>query len=115
MFANRITKNKKQLAKWIKKQDIQCYRLYDADIPEYAVAVDVYGDELHVQEYAAPKKVDQVKAFARIQDVMNALPSALGIPAEKIILKQRKKQQRPLSQGAVSAQTCRSFRFQQKG
>lgn len=93
MFANRIAKNKKQLAKWVKKQDIQCYRLYDADIPEYAVAVDVYGDELHVQEYAAPKKVDQVKAFARIQDVMNALPSALSIPAEKIILKQRKRQQ----------------------
>lgn len=93
MFANRISKNRKQLAKWVKREAISSYRLYDADIPEYAVAVDVYGDELHVQEYAPPKKVDQVKAFSRIQDIMQALPVALSIAPEKIVLKQRKRQQ----------------------
>ena len=93
MFANRLLKNRKQMAKWVKRENIQCYRLYDADIPEYSVAVDLYGDQVHVQEYAAPKKIDPVKTFARLQDVMRALPVALDIPAEKIILKQRKKQQ----------------------
>ena len=93
MFANRLLKNKKQLAKWVKREEIECYRVYDADIPEYSVAVDLYGDEVHVQEYQAPKKIDPVKTFARLQDVMNALPVALQIPAEKVILKQRKKQQ----------------------
>ncbi|WP_420598464.1 bifunctional 23S rRNA (guanine(2069)-N(7))-methyltransferase RlmK/23S rRNA (guanine(2445)-N(2))-methyltransferase RlmL [Neptuniibacter sp.] len=93
MFSNRLLKNKKQLSKWVKRENIQCYRLYDADIPEYSVAVDVYGDEVHVQEYVAPKKVDPVKSFARLQDVMNALPVALKIPASKVILKQRLKQQ----------------------
>jgi 23S rRNA (guanine2445-N2)-methyltransferase / 23S rRNA (guanine2069-N7)-methyltransferase len=93
MFSNRLLKNKKQLSKWVKREKIQCYRLYDADIPEYSVAVDVYGDEVHVQEYVAPKKVDPVKSFARLQDVMNALPVALKIPASKVILKQRLKQQ----------------------
>ena len=93
MFSNRLLKNKKQLSKWVKRENIQCYRLYDADIPEYSVAVDVYGDEVHVQEYVAPKKVDPVKSFARLQDVMNALPVALKIPAGKVILKQRLKQQ----------------------
>lgn len=93
MFSNRLLKNKKQLSKWVKRENIQCYRLYDADIPEYSVAVDVYGDEIHVQEYVAPKKIDPVKSFARLQDVMNALPVALKIPASKVILKQRLKQQ----------------------
>ena len=93
MFSNRLLKNKKQLSKWVKRENIQCYRLYDADIPEYSVAVDVYGDEVHVQEYVAPKKVDPVKSFARLQDVMNALPVALKIQASKVILKQRLKQQ----------------------
>ncbi|WP_299181827.1 bifunctional 23S rRNA (guanine(2069)-N(7))-methyltransferase RlmK/23S rRNA (guanine(2445)-N(2))-methyltransferase RlmL [uncultured Neptuniibacter sp.] len=93
MFANRLLKNRKQMAKWIKREEVECYRLYDADIPEYSVAVDLYGDEVHVQEYAAPKKIDPVKTFARLQDVMNALPVTLGVPAEKVILKQRKKQQ----------------------
>ncbi|PIE24239.1 MAG: bifunctional 23S rRNA (guanine(2069)-N(7))-methyltransferase RlmK/23S rRNA (guanine(2445)-N(2))-methyltransferase RlmL [Neptuniibacter caesariensis] len=92
MFANRLLKNKKQLAKWVKREAIDSYRLYDADIPEYSVAVDLYGDEVHVQEYAAPKKIDPVKAFARLQEVMSALPVALDMPADKVILKQRKKQ-----------------------
>lgn len=93
MFANRLLKNKKQLGKWQRKAEIACYRVYDADIPEYAVAVDIYGDEVHVQEYAAPKKIDPVKTFARLQDVMKAIPVALELPANKVILKQRKKQQ----------------------
>ncbi len=93
MFANRLLKNKKQLSKWIKRENVECYRLYDADIPEYSVAVDMYGDEVHVQEYAAPKKIDPVKTFSRLQEVMSALPVALGVSAQKVILKQRKKQQ----------------------
>lgn len=93
MFSNRLLKNKKLLSKWVKRESIDCYRLYDADIPEYSVAVDVYGDEVHVQEYVAPKKVDPVKSFARLQDVMTALPIALQMPEDKIILKQRQKQQ----------------------
>jgi len=93
MFANRLLKNRKQLAKWVKKEQIECYRLYDADMPEYSVAIDIYGDEVHVQEYAAPKKIDPVKTFSRLQEVMAAIPVTLDIPANKVILKQRKKQQ----------------------
>ncbi|MDP6968407.1 MAG: bifunctional 23S rRNA (guanine(2069)-N(7))-methyltransferase RlmK/23S rRNA (guanine(2445)-N(2))-methyltransferase RlmL [Gammaproteobacteria bacterium] len=92
MFANRISKNAKQLKSWLRQQDISCYRLYDADMPEYAVAVDVYGDWLHVQEYAPPAKVDTDSAARRLQEVLLALPQATGIPEQRIILKQRKQQ-----------------------
>ena len=92
MFANRIKKNAKQLKGWLKQQKISCYRLYDADMPEYAVAVDVYDDWLHVQEYAPPAKVDPERAAKRLQEVMLALPQATGIPAERTVLKQRKQQ-----------------------
>ncbi|MDF2182739.1 bifunctional 23S rRNA (guanine(2069)-N(7))-methyltransferase RlmK/23S rRNA (guanine(2445)-N(2))-methyltransferase RlmL [Neptuniibacter sp. CAU 1671] len=93
MFANRLQKNRKQLARWVKKENIEAYRLYDADMPEYNVAVDIYGDQVHVQEYAPPKKIDPVKAFSRLQDVMHALPVALQVSPEQIVLKQRKRQQ----------------------
>jgi len=92
MFANRLKKNLKSLAKWRKKQQINAYRLYDADIPEYAVAIDVYGDWVHVQEYAAPKSIDQVKVFERLKDVMAAIPQVLGISPKRVVLKQRKRQ-----------------------
>ncbi|WP_290699026.1 bifunctional 23S rRNA (guanine(2069)-N(7))-methyltransferase RlmK/23S rRNA (guanine(2445)-N(2))-methyltransferase RlmL [Amphritea sp.] len=93
MLANRLKKNLKQFGKWAKRQDISCYRLYDADLPEYSAAIDLYNDWVHVQEYQAPKSVDVVKAFARLQEIIAVLPSVLGIPAEKIVLKQRKRQQ----------------------
>ncbi|TMN71558.1 23S rRNA (guanine(2445)-N(2))/(guanine(2069)-N(7))-methyltransferase, partial [Pseudoalteromonas maricaloris] len=43
-FANRVKKNKQSLKSWLKKEQVQAYRVYDADIPEYNVAVDIYGD-----------------------------------------------------------------------
>ncbi|WP_299201461.1 bifunctional 23S rRNA (guanine(2069)-N(7))-methyltransferase RlmK/23S rRNA (guanine(2445)-N(2))-methyltransferase RlmL [uncultured Amphritea sp.] len=93
MLVNRLNKNLKQLSKWAKRQDITCYRLYDADLPEYSAAIDIYNDWVHVQEYQAPKSVDMVKAFARLQEIVAVLPSVLGVPAENIILKQRRRQQ----------------------
>jgi 23S rRNA (guanine2445-N2)-methyltransferase / 23S rRNA (guanine2069-N7)-methyltransferase len=49
MFANRLKKNLKHLGKWARKNKIECYRLYDADLPDYAVAIDVYADHVHVK------------------------------------------------------------------
>lgn len=92
MFANRLKKNLKTLGKWARQQDITCYRLYDADMPEFAVAIDLYGDWAHVQEYAAPASISEEKAQARLQDVLVALPQVLGIPASQVVLKQRQRQ-----------------------
>jgi 23S rRNA (guanine2445-N2)-methyltransferase / 23S rRNA (guanine2069-N7)-methyltransferase len=92
MVGNRLLKNKKALAPWVKQNAIHNYRLYDADMPEYAVAVDVYGDWAHVQEYAAPNTIDPDKAAQRLQAVIEALPEVLEIPADHIVVKQRRRQ-----------------------
>lgn len=92
MFANRLQKNAKKMRKWIDKNKIQCYRVYDADMPEYAVAIDVYNDWAHVQEYQAPKSVDPEKAKQRLFDVMSAIPTALNISESQVVLKQRQRQ-----------------------
>ena len=60
-FANRLQKNIKKIEKWAKQQGLDAYRLYDADLPEYNVAVDRYGDHIVVQEYAAPKILMKTK------------------------------------------------------
>jgi 23S rRNA (guanine2069-N7)-methyltransferase / 23S rRNA (guanine2445-N2)-methyltransferase len=92
MFANRILKNRKRLASWVKREQVQCYRLYDADIPEYAVAVDIYGEYVHVAEYQAPKSISPELAEQRLDDVRAALPQALGVAAQNIVYKQRSRQ-----------------------
>ncbi|NQY26232.1 MAG: bifunctional 23S rRNA (guanine(2069)-N(7))-methyltransferase RlmK/23S rRNA (guanine(2445)-N(2))-methyltransferase RlmL [Piscirickettsiaceae bacterium] len=92
MFANRLKKNLKHFGKWARKNKIECYRLYDADLPDYAVAIDVYGDHIHVQEYAPPKSIDPEKAVQRLNDVMQIVPQVLAVPASQVALKLRKRQ-----------------------
>ncbi len=92
MFANRLRKNHKHLAKWAAREGITCYRVYDADLPEYAVAVDLYEKYVHVQEYAPPKTVDQKMADARLKDVMALVPEVLGVLRSDVVLKVRARQ-----------------------
>ena len=91
-FANRLRKNLKKLDKWAKQQGIECYRLYDADLPEYNVAVDRYGSKVVVQEYAPPKTIDAQKARQRLFDVINATLAVLELPSNQLILKTRERQ-----------------------
>lgn len=93
MFANRLKKNYKHLKKWARKNDISCYRVYDADIPQYAVAIDKYESWIHVQEYQAPKTVDKQKAFLRINDVIDVVAEILETKQQNVVLKVRKKQE----------------------
>ena len=92
MFGNRLKKNLRTIGKWARKSKIQCYRLYDADMPEYAVAVDVYGDWVHVQEYAAPASINEEKAKERLLEALGVIPEILEIPREQVVFKQRKRQ-----------------------
>ncbi|MGP4957771.1 bifunctional 23S rRNA (guanine(2069)-N(7))-methyltransferase RlmK/23S rRNA (guanine(2445)-N(2))-methyltransferase RlmL [Pseudomonas helleri] len=92
MFANRLQKNLKALGKWVKREGIDCYRVYDADMPEYSMAIDLYHDWVHVQEYAAPKSVDPEKASARMFDALAAIPQALKIDKSRVIVKRRERQ-----------------------
>jgi len=96
MFANRLRKNLKKFSRWAKREKIDCYRVYDADLPEFAVAVDLYySDKLyvHVQEYTAPKTVDEEKALRRLQAAFTMLPEVFNVAAEQISFRQRRRQQ----------------------
>lgn len=92
MFANRLQKNFKHLAKWARKQDLDCYRVYDADLPDFAVAIDIYGDKVHVQEYAPPAQIDPLKASQRLDEVMQIVPEILGVAPKDVALKLRQRQ-----------------------
>ncbi|GAA6152698.1 bifunctional 23S rRNA (guanine(2069)-N(7))-methyltransferase RlmK/23S rRNA (guanine(2445)-N(2))-methyltransferase RlmL [Pseudoteredinibacter isoporae] len=92
MVLNRLRKNLKSLRKWAKASEIDCYRVYDADIPEYAAAIDVYGEYWHVQEYQAPRSIDEDKAKERFQEMVDAIVSGFQLNDEQISVKQRRRQ-----------------------
>lgn len=92
-FVNRLKKNQRALKGWLKQNRISAYRLYDSDLPEFAVAIDIFieGDTRHcvVQEYQAPQTVNAAMAQARLAALMQALPEATGALAANIHLKIR--------------------------
>jgi 23S rRNA (guanine2445-N2)-methyltransferase / 23S rRNA (guanine2069-N7)-methyltransferase len=96
MVANRLRKNQQKRKRWLAKEAVHAYRLYDADLPEYAAAVDVYVEAapplrtfLHVQEYEAPKDIPVDVARRRFGELLRALQAELGVPRERIAIKTR--------------------------
>jgi len=95
MFANRLRKNLLRLEPWAKAERIDCFRAYDADMPEYSFAIDLYGSgvrHVYVQEYAAPKTVNQEGAAERRREVLAVLPDVLGVPISHVHSRVRKPQ-----------------------
>jgi 23S rRNA (guanine2445-N2)-methyltransferase / 23S rRNA (guanine2069-N7)-methyltransferase len=99
MFANRLRKNLKTYSAWARKNDIRCYRVYDADMPEYSFAIDLYGaanddtlNWVYMQEYAAPDTVNRDAARARRMQALSVLPEVLQLPRERIHVRMRKQQ-----------------------
>ncbi len=98
-FVNRLKKNLSASRGWRRQQGIRAHRVYDADLPEFAVAIDLFdcgeaGDERHlvVQEYAAPRSVNAALAADRLEALLAVLPKALETAPARIHLKTRERQ-----------------------
>lgn len=98
MVVNRLRKNRRRLNGWLQREQIQCFRLYDADMPEYAVAIDLYNGVPHVAEYAPPKQVDEAAATRRFEEVLSAVRAELQLPSSATIATKRRQRQRGQSQ-----------------
>ncbi len=95
MFENRLAKNVKHLKKWAKRENIDCYRVYDADLPEYALAIDLYYSQklfINVQEYEAPKTIDPKIAAQRLNEALSIIIEYFDIPTDQLFIKTRKQQ-----------------------
>ncbi len=92
MFANRLKKNFRKLNSWINQSEVNCYRLYDADMPEYAVAVDVYDQAIHVQEYAPPSDIESHQAEKHLGEVREAISQHLRGNTSRAFFKERRRQ-----------------------
>ncbi|GAA3930511.1 bifunctional 23S rRNA (guanine(2069)-N(7))-methyltransferase RlmK/23S rRNA (guanine(2445)-N(2))-methyltransferase RlmL [Luteimonas lutimaris] len=96
MLANRLRKNLRNLKSWRAREGVDCFRAYDADLPEYAAAIDVYTEAddpdalwLHVQEYAAPANIPEADVRRRFGEVLAAAREVFGVPRERVAIKTR--------------------------
>lgn len=91
-FINRLQKNIANLKKYAQKNHISNMRIYDADLPNYNVAIDVYGDKIHVQEYAPPKQIPADVAKTRFNLALSAVRDVFNVQRERIFIKTRMRQ-----------------------
>ncbi len=93
MVANRVRKNLRRLAPWLRRAGVTCFRAYDADLPEYSAAIDVYaardGDWLHVQEYQAPANIPEETTQRRFDELLAAAAEVVGVSPSRIAVKTR--------------------------
>ena len=113
MFANRLAKNLKKQQTWAQRNGISCYRLYDADMPEYAFAIDVYRSIadaavgspqpvpasdgtmwLYVQEYAAPAEIELEAVRKRRGEALSTLSDVTGVDPDHVRVRTRRKNKR---------------------
>ena len=91
-FINRLQKNLAKLKKLAKKDTVSNLRVYNADLPDFKVAVDLYGDYVHVQEYAPPKTIPPETAKKRFNLALMGIREVFGINREQIFIKTRARQ-----------------------
>lgn len=89
---NRLGKNLKHQLKWAKRHDLQAWRIYDRDIPQFPFAIDVYGEHIHLQEYDTGWLMQPEDYQAWLNEVCEAVQFVTGLPKENIHLKQRARQ-----------------------
>jgi 23S rRNA (guanine2445-N2)-methyltransferase / 23S rRNA (guanine2069-N7)-methyltransferase len=97
MFANRLRKNIKAMQDWARRANVDCYRIYDADMPEYAFAIDQYSDGeggrwVVVQEYAPPKTIEPKAARQRRNEALAVIPHELAIAEDRLFIRERRQQ-----------------------
>ena len=91
-FANRLRKNVRHLRKWAKREDVHCWRAYDRDLHEYALAIDLYESLVHVQEYERPPKIDDATAQRRLDEALAVVPEVLDVAPADVFVKVRRRQ-----------------------
>lgn len=93
MAYNRLIKNIKEIKPLMEKEGVECYRIYDADMPEYSASIDNYMNKwIVVSEYMAPKEIPEEDTKRRLDELILATERATGIPVENIYVKQRSRQ-----------------------
>jgi 23S rRNA G2069 N7-methylase RlmK/C1962 C5-methylase RlmI len=92
MLANRVKKRFKHLQKWAKRSNIEAFRLYDRDIPEIPLVLDLYSGVVCGALYKRPFEKDPEEEAHWLDSMRGCLSQSLAIAPENVIIKQRERQ-----------------------
>ncbi len=85
-LANRLSKNAKHRRAWARRETVTAYRLYDLDMPEWPVAVDLYGALVHVIAYPRKKQLREGTS-ALVEQLTTACSQGLEVARSDVFVK----------------------------
>jgi len=88
-FGRKLRDNARRARRWAEREGITCHRLYDADVPEYNLAVDWYDGQVRVEEYARPRRIDAAVAELRLRDALRVVAETLEVDPTDVVLRVR--------------------------
>jgi len=91
MFENRLLKNYKHRIKQAKRQNISCWRLYDHDLPEYPICVEIYEDYIYIAEYNRRHALSDEDHAIWLTDTKTIIANITGISIANMYLRVRKR------------------------
>ena len=92
-FANRLRKMARHYDKWARRQELDAYRIYDADLDEYPITVDRYGEQLYVSVYhRRGERWTEDDWQDRKLAYLDVITETLGMSADNVFFKLRKRQ-----------------------
>jgi len=90
MFENRLRKVYKIRSKEAKRLNIDCYRLYDRDLPEFPLIIDIYQQDVLVTEYRSQHRLSDDEYEAWLEGSLEVVENVLEKNSEQVYLKERK-------------------------
>lgn len=113
-FSNRLGKNLKHQLKWAKRQNLEAWRMYDRDIPQFPFAIDLYGEHIHLQEYDTGWRIKPQDYQQWLNEIYQAISFVTGLPETHIHFKQRSRQ-KGHTQYEKTGQQSEDFVIQEHG
>ncbi len=92
-YKNRIRKNYRHLRKWAKRTDTNCFRIYDRDIKEHPLTIDLYGSYFYVQYFTSDRQLDEIPEDI-IKETEEALTSIFSVNTDAIVWRTRIKRKK---------------------
>lgn len=91
MFENRLSKVYKHKSKLARRQNITCYRVYDHDMPEFPICIEIYEDKVYVAEYLRRHAMTDEEHDIWLDDCLDSISTVLSKDTDMLFVRQRKK------------------------
>jgi 23S rRNA (guanine2445-N2)-methyltransferase / 23S rRNA (guanine2069-N7)-methyltransferase len=86
-FSNRLRRMARHWRRWFSRQNVDCFRVYDRDVPGVPLAIDWYAGHVLISPYERPHGRTQIEQTAWLEQIVGLAAEGLDVPRSKVLLR----------------------------